>query len=58
MSYVPRLKDYPYYADLYDKFTVEKCRRFIARGKNLADKNNPPDSEDLKDKVLNQMSGV
>lgn len=58
MSYTPHLKSYPYYADLYDKHTVEKCREFIASGKRLADKNHSPESENLKDKVLNHMSGV
>jgi hypothetical protein len=58
MSYTPRLKNYQHYADLYDKFTVEECRRFIKMGSDLADKNNPPDSEYLKDQVLNQMGKI
>lgn len=58
MSYTPHLKNYQHYADLYDKFTVEECRRFIKMGTNLADKNNPPDSEYLKDQVLNEMGKI
>lgn len=58
MSYTPHLKTYPYYADLYDKHTVEKCRRFISSGKELADTKYPLDSEEEMNKILNGMSNV
>lgn len=50
------LKPYQYYSDLYDKFTVEECRRIIAS--HLETKLPPYKGKELSEKGVESMRGM